>query len=170
MIQIRMADNLSLSAAMVKYFSMKSYRGFCYHLLQVPPRAQEVVPMFTVRIRIVTALGAFALVVAACYLLAQTKRPIGAVLFAPAAVLALPLFASNRPPRREEWTSLNENVARFRTAGLVCFTIAVMINAAPANNSIAALGVAWWAVGFGMIPFALYFASRRAMLEDDSTD
>ena len=99
-------------------------------------------------------------------------------LFAPAAIFALPLFASNRPPREEEWASLNENVARFRTAGLVCFTLAVLMQAAiaalrlgaPVNARLAALGVAWWAVGFGLIPFALYFASRRAMLEDDSTD
>jgi len=41
---------------------------------------------------------------------------------------------------------------------------------AATNGRLAALGVAWWAVGFGMIPFTLYFASRRAMLEDDTTD
>jgi hypothetical protein len=98
----------------------------------------------------------------------STHRPIVAALFALAAVLALPLFASTRPPRAEEWDALNENVARFRTAGLICFTIAILINLAPTNDRIAALGVAWWAVGFGLIPFALYFASRRAMLEDDA--
>ena len=38
------------------------------------------------------------------------------------------------------------------------------------GGSVASLGVAWWAVGFGLIPFALYFASRRAMLEDDTTE
>jgi hypothetical protein len=126
--------------------------------------------MLSLRFRIAAALGALAIAAGACYVLARAKRPIAAVLFAPAAVLALPLFASTRPPQREEWTSLNENVARFRTAGLICFSVAVLINAVGPSGRVAALGVAWWAVGFGLIPFALYFASRRAMLEDDSTD
>jgi hypothetical protein len=123
--------------------------------------------MISTRIRIAAGMAALVVAVAACYVLTQARRPIGAVLFAPAALLALPLFASKRPPRIEEYDALSENVARFRTAGLVCFTFAVLINIAPRNDSVAALGVAWWAVGFGMIPFALYFASRRAMLEDD---
>jgi hypothetical protein len=126
--------------------------------------------MITLRFRIAAALGALAFAVVACYVLVHARRPIAAVLFAPAGVLALPLFASTRPPQREEWTSLNENVARFRTAGLICFSAAVLINAMAPSGRVAALGVAWWAVGFGLIPFALYFASRRAMLEDDSTD
>src|SRR5262249_2189784 len=115
-------------------------------------------------------ISALAIAAVACYVLVRAKRPIVAVLFAPAAVLVLPLFASTRPPQREEWTSLNENVARFRTAGLICFSVAVLINVVDTRGRVAAPGVAWWAVGFGLIPFALYFASRRAMLEDDSTD
>ena len=126
--------------------------------------------MITLRLRLVAAIGALAMAVVACYVLMHAKRPIAAVLFAPAALLSLPLFASNRPPRRDEWTSLNENVTRFRAAGLICFSVAILINAAATSGRVAALGVAWWAVGFGMIPFALYFASRRAMLEDDTTD
>jgi hypothetical protein len=124
--------------------------------------------MISTRLRIAAAIAALAVAIAACYLLLYARRPIGAVLFAPAAVLVLPLFASTRPPRAEEWDALNENVARFRTAGLICFTMAVLINIAQPGERVAALGVAWWAVGFGMIPFALYFASRRAMLEDDA--
>jgi hypothetical protein len=124
--------------------------------------------MISTRLRIVAGFAALAIAAVACYVLVSTHRPIVAALFAPAAVLALPLFASTRPPRAEEWDTLNENVARFRTAGLICFTIAILINIAPPNGRIAALGVAWWAVGFGLIPFALYFASRRAMLEDDA--
>ena len=126
--------------------------------------------MFTLRFRVAAASGALAVAALACYLLVRTGRPVAVALFAPAALCSLPLFASNRPPRRDEWTTLNENVARFRTAGLVCFSVAVLINAATTSGRLAALGVAWWAVGFGMIPFALYFASRRAMLEDDLTD
>ena len=124
--------------------------------------------MISTRLRIVAGLAALAVAVVACYILVCTHRPVVAALFAPAVVLALPLFASTRPPRAEEWDSLNENVARFRTAGLICFTLAILINIAPPNDRIASLGVAWWAVGFGLIPFALYFASRRAMLEDDA--
>jgi hypothetical protein len=134
--------------------------------------------MISARIRIAAALAALALVVVACYFLVDAKRPIAAALFAPAAILSLPLFASTRPPRREEWASLTENLTRFRTAGLICFSFAVVMHTATvalglteaASGRLAALGVAWWAVGFALIPFALYFASRRAMLEDDSTD
>jgi hypothetical protein len=126
--------------------------------------------MFTLRFRIAAAVGALAIAVLACWVLVKTRRPIAAALFAPAALMALPLFASTRPPRPEEWAALNENVTRFRTAGLVCFSFAIVINALATSGAVAALGVAWWAVGFGLVPFAVYFASRRAMLEDDSTD
>jgi len=134
--------------------------------------------MITVRFRLAAAVAAVALIAFACYVLLHAKRPIAAVLFAPAAVLCLPLFASGRPPRRDEWAALNDNVARFRTSGLICFTIAILVHSgmlaldvrAPLAEPMAAFGVAWWAVGFGLIPFALYFASRRALLEDDTTD
>lgn len=126
--------------------------------------------MFTLRFRIAAAVGALAIAVLACWVLVKTRRPIAAALFAPAALMALPLFASTHPPRPEEWAALNENVTRFRTAGLVCFSFAIVINALATSGAVAALGVAWWAVGFGLVPFAVYFASRRAMLEDDSTD
>ena len=124
--------------------------------------------MISLRLRIAAGLAALLVAAAACYVLVRTHRPVLAALFVPAAVLALPLFASTRPPRAEEWDALNDNVMRFRTAGLICFTVAVLINIAPPSDRMAALGVAWWAVGFGLIPFALYFASRRAMLEDDA--
>ena len=126
--------------------------------------------MITLRFRIAAGIGALAIAVVACWVLMHARRPIAAALFAPAALLSLPLFASTRPPRRDEWTSLNENVARFRTAGLVCFSFAVLINVVATSGRLAALGVAWWAAGFGLLPVALYFASRRAMLEDDTTD
>src|SRR5262249_27055831 len=130
----------------------------------------DQVPMIGFRLRLASAVAAGALIAAACYVMMHEHHAIGAALFAPAAVLALPLFASTRPPSREQWNALNENVARFRTAGLVCFSVAVLINLASPSGSVAALGVAWWAVGFGLIPFALYFASRRAMLEDEFRD
>jgi len=134
--------------------------------------------MISFRVRVFAGVSAAALVSAACYLVVSAGRPVGAVLFAPAALLSLPLFAAKRPPRLEDWPLLDENVTRFRTAGLVCFSMAILTNAATlalrlgatATEQVAAFGVAWWAVGFGLVPFALYFASRRAMLEDDSID
>ena len=125
--------------------------------------------MISFRLRLAAAVAAIAIFAAACYVLIRAQRPIAAVFFAPAALLCLPLFASNRPPRLEEWPALNENVARFRTAGLICFSIAILVHTT-AGARFAAFGVAWWAVGFGLVPFTLYFASRRAMLEDDSAD
>ena len=134
--------------------------------------------MITVRLRIASGIAAAALLTAAWYVLVREERLIGAVLLAPAALLCIPLFASSRPPRIEELKTLDENAARFRAAGLICFTIAVLVHTAaavlrlgaPLSQRFAAFGVAWWAVGFGMVPFAVYFASRRAMLEDDSAD
>lgn len=134
--------------------------------------------MISFRLRLAAAVAAIAIFAAACYALVRAQRPIAAALFAPAALLCLPLFASNRPPRMEDWPVLNENVARFRTAGLVCFSMAIVVHTAtvvmrlgtPVTERFAAFGVAWWTVGFGLVPFTLYFASRRAMLEDDSVD
>jgi hypothetical protein len=134
--------------------------------------------MISFRVRFLAGVSAAVLCVFACWIAVQTRRPIAVVLFAPAALLAMPLFAARRPPCLEDWPMLDENVSRFRTAGLICFSLAVLAHTATlalrlgseAMERVAALGVAWWAVGFGLIPFALYFASRRAMLEDDSIE
>src|SRR4051794_21654659 len=108
--------------------------------------------MIGFRMRLAAGGCAAALFALACYLLAHAGRPVAAVLFGPAALLCLPLLASTRPPRPEEWEALDENVRRFRTAGLICFSFAVIINALGASERLAALGVAWWAVGFALIP------------------
>src|SRR5206468_12404503 len=63
-----------------------------YHSTPSPP-VRGKASMITLRIRIATALAALALVGVACYFLIYAKRPVAAVLSAPAAVLALPLFA-----------------------------------------------------------------------------
>jgi len=133
--------------------------------------------MISFRLRLASAFAAAAICAFALWAVVE-GRSVAAALFAPGAALLLPLFASRRPPRADEWDALSDNVARFRTAGLICFTIAVVAHTiavmmsvgAAASDQIAALGVAWWAVGFGLVPFAFYFASRRAMLEDDSFD
>ena len=134
--------------------------------------------MINSRLRVAAGVAAAAAFALACYLVVHTGRPIAAALFAPAALLSVPLFASSRPPRAEEWRALTDNVTRFRTAGLICFTMAVVMHTAVAairmdaatTSGVASLGVAWWVVGFTLVPFTLYYASRRAMLEDDSID
>ncbi len=69
-----------------------------------------------------------------------------------------------------ERNSLSENVARYRSAALICFTIAVLIYTAVAtlhlnlaiSERLASLGVAWWLVGCGLVPLTAYWAWRRA--------
>jgi hypothetical protein len=72
-----------------------------------------------------------------------------------------------------ERSALTENVVRYGTAALVCFTIAVtmyvcvvlMRMSADAGQQIAALGVAWWLVGCGLVPLTAYWAWRRSQLD-----
>jgi glucan phosphoethanolaminetransferase (alkaline phosphatase superfamily) len=72
-----------------------------------------------------------------------------------------------------ERTTLTENVVRYGTAALVCFTIAVLIYVSVvilhmSTNTverIASLGVAWWLVGCGLVPLTAYWAWRRSQLD-----
>jgi hypothetical protein len=75
---------------------------------------------------------------------------IGGILF------FLPLFASWRAPRAEDFEWLNEWVSRLRTAMVVCYGTALWIylmvltsqQAHAANlQSLASLGAAFWTVG-----------------------
>ncbi len=58
-----------------------------------------------------------------------------------------------------ERAALTENVVRYGTAALVCFTIAVLIYVSvvvlhmtsEAVERVASLGVAWWLVGCGLV-------------------
>jgi len=76
----------------------------------------------------------------------------------------------NRPGGPEP---LSENLVRYRTAALLCFAIAVALYTAVAllhlgpalSESLAALGVAWWLVGCGLVPLTCYWAWRRAQEE-----
>jgi hypothetical protein len=62
---------------------------------------------------------------------------------------------------------------RYGTAALVCFTIAVtayvcvvvLRMSSNAVQRIAALGVAWWLVGCGLVPLTAYWAWRRSQLD-----
>ncbi|HMC21268.1 MAG TPA: hypothetical protein VKL19_05445 [Thermoanaerobaculia bacterium] len=68
---------------------------------------------------------------------------------------------------------LTENVVRYGTAALVCFTIAVLIYvsvvvvhmSSMTVERIASLGVAWWLVGSGLVPLTAYWAWRRSQLD-----
>lgn len=72
-----------------------------------------------------------------------------------------------------ERSALTENVVRYGTAALVCFTIAVasyvciilIRMSSDAVQRVAALGVAWWLVGCGLVPLTAYWAWRRAQLD-----
>jgi hypothetical protein len=75
-----------------------------------------------------------------------------------------------------ERNALTENVVRYGTAALVCFTIAVVTYVcvvalhmnADAIQRIAALGVAWWIVGCGLVPLTAYWAWRRSVFDRSS--
>ena len=76
-----------------------------------------------------------------------------------------------------ERISLTENIVRYGTAALICFSIAVLMYAAVVTTpfsasiieSLAALGVAWWLVGCGLVPLAGYWAWRRSQFDRDET-
>jgi lysylphosphatidylglycerol synthetase-like protein (DUF2156 family) len=91
----------------------------------------------------------------------------------PGALLMLPLCASWRAPRLEELDSLNEWVARLRTATFTCFAAAVWLYITFAasrriphetTQRAAALGAAFWVVGLLATFFTAYYASRRSAL------
>jgi hypothetical protein len=73
--------------------------------------------------------------------------------------------------------ALTENVVRYGAAAFICFSFAVVMYVAvvaghlgPAIvENLAALGVAWWLVGCGLVPLTAYWAWRRAQL-DSSAD
>ena len=75
-----------------------------------------------------------------------------------------------------ERTALSENVVRYGIAALICFTTAVLIYVTvvvshlnrDAVESIAALGVAWWLVGCGLVPLTAYWAWRRSVFDRSS--
>ena len=100
-------------------------------------------------------------------------RSMSIVLTAIGALLFLPLFASWREPRLEEFEWLNEWVSRLRTAMVVCYGTALWLYlmvlssqraASDALERLASLGAAFWTVGFVAMFFTAYFASRKSAL------
>jgi hypothetical protein len=76
-----------------------------------------------------------------------------------------------------ERDALTENVVRYGAAAFLCFSFAVLVYVAVVTGhlrpaiveNLAALGVAWWLVGCGLVPLTAYWAWRRAQL-DSSAD
>jgi len=98
---------------------------------------------------------------------------LGIALTTGGVLFFLPLFASWRAPRAEDFEWLNEWVNRLRTAMVVCYGTALWIylmvltsqSAHAANlRRLASLGAAFWTVGFVAMFFTAYFASRRSAL------
>lgn len=75
--------------------------------------------------------------------------------------------------KNRERDALRENVVRYRTAALLCFAFAVLLYIVviefhiqrPLADQIAALGVAWWLVGCGLVPLTFYWVWRRAQVD-----
>ena len=95
-----------------------------------------------------------------------------AVLLGVAAFVCLLLAPSSVD---DALAAARENSFRYRSAALICFSISVAIYTvvatvglrAPASNRLASLGVAWWLVGCGLVPFAAYHAWRKTQLDSD---
>jgi hypothetical protein len=72
-----------------------------------------------------------------------------------------------------ERTTLTENIVRYGSAALICFSIAVLLYVVVVTlrmspltvNRLASLGVAWWLVGCGLLPLTGYWAWRRAQFD-----
>ena len=120
-------------------------------------------------LRIASALAGLMVITAAI----TARLPLGIIVASLGALFLLPLFASWRAPRVEEFEWLTEWVGRLRTAMVVCYGTALWIylmvlssQHAHADNlqRLASLGAAFWTVGFVAMFFTAYFASRRSAL------
>ena len=77
----------------------------------------------------------------------------------------------------DERDALTDNVVRYGSAALICFSIAVLTYVAVVTGhlsartleSVAALGVSWWLIGCALVPLTAYWAWRRAQF-DSSVD
>jgi hypothetical protein len=99
------------------------------------------------------------------------RPPLSLIIAAMGVLFLLPLFATWRAPRVEDFEWLTEWVDRLRTAMVVCYGTALWIylmvlssQRAHTDNlqRLASLGAAFWMVGFVAMFFTAYFASRRS--------
>ena len=119
-------------------------------------------------LRIASAFAGLLIITAA---ISSRLGAIGFVIITIGVLFFLPLFASWRAPRVEEFEWLTEWVNRLRTAMVVCYGTALWIylmvlsshNALSSNlQRLASLGAAFWIVGFVAMFFTAYFSSRRS--------
>jgi len=130
--------------------------------------------MIRTSIRVASAIAGVLVLLFGIYTFRHDSR-FGAAMLLGAMVLFAPLFASRRTPSIDDEQLLAAGANRFRIAAMICFTFAgltwmgVMTLRASYEtaNSVAALGVAWWLVGFALTPIAAYYYSRLAMIASD---
>jgi hypothetical protein len=100
-----------------------------------------------------------------------SRPPLSLMIAGLGVLFLLPLFATWRAPRVEDFEWLTEWVDRLRTAMVVCYGTAlwiylmVLLSQRAHTDSLqrlASLGAAFWMVGFVAMFFTAYFASRRS--------
>jgi hypothetical protein len=130
--------------------------------------------MIRTSIRVASAIAGAFVLFAGLYTFGHDSRQ-GAAMLLGGMTLFAPLLASRRTPSVDDEQLLAAGANRFRIAAMICFTLAgltwmtvmAMRGSDGKVNSIAALGVAWWLVGFALTPIAAYYYSRLAMIASD---
>ncbi|MEA2337290.1 MAG: hypothetical protein QOE82_1297 [Thermoanaerobaculia bacterium] len=130
--------------------------------------------MIRTSIRVASAIAGVLVLVFGLSVIRHDLRQ-GAASLLGSILLFAPLFASRRMPSVDDEQLLAAGANRFRIAAMICFTFAgltwmavmTMGGSHGMANSIAALGVAWWIVGFALTPVAAYYYSRLAMIASD---
>lgn len=127
--------------------------------------------MIRVRVRIALAAAGVALLAAAAFSVrAAGARPAGWLMALLGAAFIVPAVVETA---LGDLDRVEEQLRRFRTAGLLCFTVAVgiylcvMSLADPRGElatDLAALGTAFWLVAMLMLAAVLLLASRRRTL------
>lgn len=130
--------------------------------------------MIRTSIRVASAVAGALVLLLGIYAFRHDVRQ-GSTLLLAGIVLFAPLFASRSTPSVDDEQRLAAGANRFRIAAMICFTVAgltwmavmTLRGSHETANSIAALGVAWWVVGFALTPVAAYYYSRLAMIPSD---
>jgi len=126
-------------------------------------------------LRIASALAGLMIITAA---ITSQLHALGIAVTSLGVLFFLPLFASWRAPRVQEYEWLTEWVQRLRTAMVVCYGTALWIylmvlssqQAGSVNlQRLASLGAAFWTVGFLTMFFTAYYASRRSAVAREMT-
>ena len=130
--------------------------------------------MIRTSIRVASAIAGVLVLLFGISTFRHDSRQGAAMLLGGMACFA-PLLASRRTPSLDDERLLAAGANRFRIAAMICFTFAgltwmgvmTLRSSHDTANSVAALGVAWWLVGFALTPIAAYYHSRLAMIASD---